>query len=72
MGALKSYKCSKGHVLRGANLYVCKNGSRQCRKCALERGRKFRALQKKRKATAQVEARKKARALLAEEEHDGK
>jgi len=55
MGALKSYKCSKGHVLRGANLYVCKNGSRQCRKCALERGRKFRALQKKRKATAQKE-----------------
>ena len=28
MGALKSYKCSKGHILKGNNLYIRINGSR--------------------------------------------
>ena len=37
MGALKSYKCSKGHVLKGTNLYIRADGTRECRKCSLER-----------------------------------
>lgn len=46
MGALKSYKCSKGHILKGNNLYIRINGSRECRKCSLERNRKWREQQK--------------------------
>jgi hypothetical protein len=42
MGALKSYKCSKGHILKGKNLYSRANGSRECRKCSLERSRRQR------------------------------
>jgi hypothetical protein len=39
MGALKSYKCSRGHVLAGKNLYIRKNGTRECRKCSLQRAK---------------------------------
>ena len=42
MGALKSPRCSKGHRLAGKNLYLRKNGQRECKKCSLERSRKFR------------------------------
>jgi hypothetical protein len=38
MGAHKSYKCSKGHILKDSNLYVRKNGTRECKKCSLIRG----------------------------------
>lgn len=37
MGALKSSKCSKGHRLIEGNLYVRKDGQRQCRKCQMQR-----------------------------------
>lgn len=33
MGALKSSKCSKGHVLKAPNLYYRTNGQRECKKC---------------------------------------
>jgi hypothetical protein len=49
MGALKSYKCSRGHVLKGANLYMRKDGTRECRKCALERNRVWRSMKADRK-----------------------
>lgn len=42
MGALKSYKCSNGHVLAGRNLYVRADGTRECRKCSLARNREWR------------------------------
>ena len=42
MGALKSYRCSKGHVLKGGNLYIRKDGTRECRKCSLARQKKWR------------------------------
>ena len=41
MGALKSYRCSKGHVLAGKNLYLRSNGTRECRKCSLARSKQF-------------------------------
>jgi hypothetical protein len=37
MGALKSYKCSKGHRMVPSNLYIGSNGLRQCKKCAKAR-----------------------------------
>ena len=40
MGALKSKKCSRGHSLSGDNLYIRKNGGRECRKCSLNRSAK--------------------------------
>ena len=40
MGALKSEKCSKGHPLAGDNLYIRKNGQRECAQCARERAMK--------------------------------
>jgi len=39
MGALKSLRCSKGHLLKGRNLYLRKDGTRECRACSLARGR---------------------------------
>ena len=43
MGALKSYRCSKGHVMRGANVGVRPGGkqagARYCVKCSRERSR---------------------------------
>lgn len=39
MGALKSTRCSKGHLLKDA--YVCKNGKRECRQCSKQRARKY-------------------------------
>jgi hypothetical protein len=42
MGAHKSYKCSKGHILKDGNLYIRKDGTRECRKCSLDRGQKRR------------------------------
>jgi hypothetical protein len=39
MGALKSYRCSKGHVLSASNTYKKKHGQRECKKCSLERRR---------------------------------
>jgi hypothetical protein len=42
MGALKSIRCSRGHLLKGANLYLRRDGTRECRKCSLERGRVWR------------------------------
>jgi hypothetical protein len=53
MGALKSPKCSKGHPLKGKNLYVRANGSRECRKCSLARSREF---QQKKKITSPAKA----------------
>ncbi len=40
MGALKSLKCSRGHRLVGKNLYIRKDGTRECRQCSLIRSRK--------------------------------
>ncbi len=40
MGALKSPTCSKGHKMEGDNLYLRKDGSRECRQCSLDRGKK--------------------------------
>lgn len=37
MGALKSSKCRKGHSLRGNNLYIRKDGTRECRACSNRR-----------------------------------
>ena len=42
MGALKSLKCAKGHLLAGKNLYLRKNGQRECRLCSLKRSRQWR------------------------------
>ena len=43
MGAQKSYRCSKGHVMRGANIGIRlggkQAGQRYCVKCARERSR---------------------------------
>lgn len=39
MGALKSPRCSKGHKLAGKNLYIRKDGQRECRTCSLLRAR---------------------------------
>lgn len=47
MGALKSSKCSKGHLMRGPNLYIRANGQRQCKACIDIRNK---AYEKKRKA----------------------
>lgn len=47
MGAIKAYKCNQGHVLKGGNLYLRKNGTRECRKCSLARQRKWREDRKK-------------------------
>lgn len=41
MGALKSQKCSKGHWLRGKNVYRRANGQRECRACSLKRSAKY-------------------------------
>jgi len=41
MGALKSKRCSRGHLLAGRNLYMRKDGSRECLRCSLERATKF-------------------------------
>jgi hypothetical protein len=56
MGALKSKRCSRGHLLSPANTYLRKNGQRECRKCSLERSKQF-----------QVEVRALSAALDAEE-----
>jgi hypothetical protein len=42
MGALKAYKCSKGHVMKEGNLYLRKDGTRECRKCSLARRKAWR------------------------------
>ena len=43
MGAQKSYRCSKGHVMRGANVGVRPGGKqagqRYCIKCSRERSK---------------------------------
>lgn len=39
MGALKSKRCTKGHLLHGGNLYLKSNGQRECKKCSLERSK---------------------------------
>jgi hypothetical protein len=43
MGAQKSYRCSKGHVMRGKNVGIRpggkQKGQRYCLKCARERSR---------------------------------
>jgi|SRR5579862_1347471 len=36
-GALKSKRCSRGHLRAGKNLYLRKNGTRECRQCSLKR-----------------------------------
>lgn len=41
MGALKSPKCSKGHLLKGDNLYMRKNGQRECKTCSNKRAKEF-------------------------------
>lgn len=46
MGALKSSRCSRGHKLSGKNLYIRTDGTRECRKCSLERSRKQREQRK--------------------------
>lgn len=33
MGALKSTRCSKGHLLKEPNLYFRTNSQRECKKC---------------------------------------
>lgn len=42
MGALKSIRCKKGHLLKGQNLYVRRNGTRECRRCSIERSQQWR------------------------------
>jgi hypothetical protein len=39
VGALKSFKCSKGHRLVEGNLYIRKDGSRECKKCSKARSK---------------------------------
>ena len=39
MGALKSLKCSKGHVMEDPNLYHRGDGKRECLACKKERNR---------------------------------
>lgn len=46
MGAIKSYKCSRGHILKDGNLYIRSNGTRECRKCSRERNRLWREANK--------------------------
>jgi len=40
-GALKSKRCSSGHLLSSRNLYIRKNGTRECRQCSLNRSAEF-------------------------------
>jgi hypothetical protein len=42
MGAIKSMKCMKGHLLRGKNLYIRANGTRECKACSLARSKRWR------------------------------
>ena len=47
MGALKSKRCSRGHLLKDGNLYIRSNGTRECRKCSLVRSKEWVAAQRK-------------------------
>jgi hypothetical protein len=42
MGAIKSKRCQRGHLMRGANLYTYSNGNRECKACSKIRYRKAR------------------------------
>lgn len=48
MGALKSAKCSRGHLMRDPNLYYTKSGQRQCLRCKLVQGKAYRERNKER------------------------
>ena len=39
MGAPVKKKCRRGHALTKMNLYLRKDGTRECRKCSLVRAR---------------------------------
>jgi hypothetical protein len=47
MGAIKSYRCSKGHVLKDSNVYLRKDGTRECRKCSLIRSSEYRKIKRR-------------------------
>lgn len=53
MGALKSPKCSKGHLMKPPNLYMRPDGQRECLMCKQQRGRDARAKVKKEKSDAE-------------------
>jgi hypothetical protein len=42
MGAIKSKRCQRGHLMRAPNLYTRKKGQRECKACSKLRYRKAR------------------------------
>jgi hypothetical protein len=68
MGALKSLRCARGHKLAGKNLYLRRNGQRECRACSAIRINAWRRKQQSEKVPQSVSMDKSIRVYTSLDE----